>query len=419
MRVRSKLSLIMIVACLLSLFPLSQQASACSRGFAPSLEEEYEGADSIFTGKVTSVEDTYPAGYQKMVHIQPDGESFKGEVQQLIFTRADSDQCGANFQVGESYLFYVHDFTNLYVSVFDNKAVKDASAVIEWLKERANKPPISYTPGFHKVQVNDRGGIGVSFGKHNLGNQHEAVIVDQSVYVPLRIFTDQLGYEGSWSRETKEISLRSDLHAAKVISAAASGAELHNSYATNEATVYYDSIGLTIDGKKQAGFPSTFLYDDELYVPVRAVAERLGMKVGWGDSKSWVYLIPPIEAGKTMALKMKYSVNVGMEGSLEVDQLQGDTITYRAYNGHQPKGYLPEPTTVSFSEMIAEEIGFLKYVPEFYLSDDLQEVKLILEPALVKRLGTDADFRKLVGNKLGSKTSEIPVDRVLRVAFFE
>ena len=116
---------------------------------------------------------------------------------------------------------------------------------------------------------------------------------------------------------------------------------------------------------------------------------------------------------------MRYLNNTGLEGSLEIERLTANEITYRAYHGHLPKGIEVKPETVPFAEMLKEELGYRKYSVQFYLKMDKQDIQLLVSHELLRKIESDASFREKFGAKLGEPTSEIPRNRILTVKDFE
>lgn len=401
-------------------------AAACSRGDAPTPAEEYAAASAVFTGTVTGMEEVVLDGLPAFrVSVEP-GRTYKGDPQTLLLTRTDSDQCGAGFELGQPYLFYGHGVHHKRVTVFDRVPLENAADRIAWLDLRAASAPVRHPPGEAEIEAHYRGGLHFVYGKIGLGERADAFIADGTVYVPLSFFTDVLGYAGSWDPDERTVRLQTGGRAALNPPAHHAPDGEPPGYLPVRETVRYDGVSLEVDGQPLTDAPEPFLHrDGALYVPVRAVAERLGLRVEWMDAWSAVYLLPPFpsapgpDAGETPVLAMKYMIDVGLGGELAVDRLTGEEITYRYYHGHLPEGAVVQPATVPFEEMLAEEIGHRKYVLQLFAVTAEQEIPLLLSPELVRSIETDAGVRGCLGEKLGRPLDPLPEAWTLKTETFD
>lgn len=342
-------------------------AYACSRG--PTTQEaDYLDANAIFSAKVTRVEAVYPT--QKMAIVEP-VDAYKGKAPSFVVTNDDSDQCGAGIEAGGTYLFFAQGWDIPYVSVFDTHAIGTArtSELTQWLAQRMEKT----APSEHETpDVYRRGEIRLMLEQQDLGEIEQAFIADNSVYAPLPIVSELLGGISS--------SVEKQLESAMI----AQG--------------------------------------EESCVPVRLAAESMGYEVGWIEHNSMVVIHTPAEKQKgPMTLEMRFLTNVGLEGHLEVDRLTADKITYRAYHGHMPPGMDVQPETHPFSDLLKEEIGYRKYIPEFYVKMERNDVRLLAAPELIHKIESDSAFREKVGNRLGEPllAEKLPKTRLVTVADFE
>ncbi|WP_456276936.1 hypothetical protein [Bacillus sp. AK128] len=81
---------------------------ACSCVPSPPVEEELERANSVFSGKVLSIEEDTSNEFEPIKVTFQVNEIWKGEntSQISVYTARDSASCGFNFSKDESYLVY-------------------------------------------------------------------------------------------------------------------------------------------------------------------------------------------------------------------------------------------------------------------------------------------------------------------------
>lgn len=339
-------------------------AYACSHG-PTTLEEEFLSASAIFTAKVTDVEAVYPS--QKIVVVEA-LDTFKGKAPSFVVTNDDSDQCGAGIEAGKTYLFYAQGWEIPYVSVFDTHVVgtEQTEELAQWLAERTKGQP--EPAGTEPLAAYRQGKIRLFLNEQDKGLVEKSFITDNTVYVPVSFLKDTFN-------------------------------------------------GSTVDWQNHA---RSINRGDDTLVPLRAAAEHMGYEVEWVDSTSSVILHTPLErrsGSKTLA--MRYIINVGLDGSLEIDRLTANEITYRYYNGHMPEGLEVKPETHPFSDVLKEEIGYRKYIPQFFVKMEQGEVRLLAASDLLHRFESDPSFREKVGAKLGKNIAALPVHRLLTAADFE
>ncbi|NOU88100.1 hypothetical protein GC102_20335 [Paenibacillus sp. LMG 31460] len=379
--------------CLLGLFIsfMTPKAYACSRG-PTTFEEDFLEASAIFTAKVTSVDAVYPS--HKIAVVEPD-KVFKGQSPSFVVTNDDSDQCGAGIEVGETYLFYSQRWDLPYVSVFDTHllSTERAEKLTHWLSDRTEKqqpkPPRTETILAHR-----QGEIRVFFEHHDRGYSKKSFITNNSIYVPASFFSDTLWYSADWNEDKNEIVIDTtnrlefeETNPDDLLSP--------HSGAPTEISAAYNDIKIKVKSETLEEHPEAFVSGDEIFVPLRAIAEKLGYEVEWVDSSSSVILHLPLEqqsGPKTLA--MKYINNTGLE--VEV-----------------------KPETVPFAEMLKDELGYRKYGIQFYLKMDKQDIRLLMSYELLRKIESDASFREKVGAKLGKPMSEIPRNRLLTLKDFE
>ncbi|MGO4269600.1 stalk domain-containing protein [Paenibacillus sp. TAF58] len=417
---RGRIHGLLCMVCLLGLFVgfmfMAPTAYACSRG-PTTFEEDFLEASAIFTAKVTSVDAVYPS--QKAAVVEPD-QVFKGQSPAFIVTNDDSDQCGAGIEVGETYLFYSRGWDLPYVSVFDTQllSTERAEMLTQWLLERTEnqqpKPPRTET-----IPVHRQGEIRIFFEHHDRGYSKKSFITNNSIYVPLSFFNDTLWHSADWNEDKNEIVIDTT-NRLEFEEPDPDDLLTPHSGAPKEISASYKDIKIKVKSETLQEPPEAFVSGDEIFVPLRVVAEKLGYEVEWIDSSSSVILHIPLEkqsGPKTLA--MRYIHNTGLEGKLEIEWLTVNEITYRDYHGLLPKGIEVKPETVPFAEMLKEELGYRKYGIQFYLKMDKQEIRLLVSHELLHKIESDASFREKVGAKLGQPIKRLPNNRILTELDFE
>lgn len=118
----------------------------------------------------------------------------------------------------------------------------------------------------------------------------EPFILDGTTYLPLRAVAGALGLDVGWDDAASTVSLQSG-GAAKT----GSGEPL-SSNRTVHATLNYRDIKITLDGAALVPADASgagvepFILDGTTYLPLRAVANALGLTVGWDNATSTVTL---------------------------------------------------------------------------------------------------------------------------------
>lgn len=406
---------------MLSLGCLTPSAYACSRG-PTSFEEDFLEAQAIFTAKVSKVEAVYP--FQKAAAVEA-AEAYKGQAPSFVVTNDDPDQCGASIEEGKTYLFYSRGVELPYVSVFDTHLLgsERAEELVRLLKQRTERIEPK-PPGEASILAYSKGEIRMFLGKHDRGRPAEAFIANDSVYVPLSFLSDNLPYSAVWDPIAKEVSVgwtnRMELEEPEEDGRGPAAKD-----EPQAVDIRYDNIRVKVkDQTGKASFldgaPEPLFIGEKLYVPLRAVAEKLGLEVEWvGNTASVILHYPFDDRTGSGVLALRYIVNVGLEGKLEVDRLTKDEIVYRAYNGHMEEGAEVKPVAVPFAEMLKMEAGYRQYTAQFYLETGNKEIRLLMSQEAAKKLENDAGFRDKVGAKLGKPLDGLPAARVLHVDDFE
>jgi len=112
MFMRNKLLITAVLCMVFSLLSLSiglSKSYACDCVKPPSVEDELERSQAVFSGKVLEVNEMNK-GYMKKRVLLEVTETWKGisESQVIITTGSGGGDCGYEFQVGEEYLVYAH-----------------------------------------------------------------------------------------------------------------------------------------------------------------------------------------------------------------------------------------------------------------------------------------------------------------------
>ncbi|MEC0144187.1 stalk domain-containing protein [Paenibacillus alginolyticus] len=256
-------------------------AYACSRG-PTTFEEDFLEASAIFTAKVTSVDAVYPS--QKAAVVEPD-TVFKGRSPAFVLTNDDSDQCGAGIEVGKTYLFYTHGWDLPYVSVFDThlSGTERAEELTHWLSDRTEKqqplPPHTETIFAHR-----QGEIRVFFEHHDRGYSKKSFIMNNSIYVPRSFFNDTLWHSADWNEDKNEIVIDTtnrlefeELDSDDLLAP--------HKGAPNEISAAYKDIKIKVKNETLQEHPEAFVSGDEIFVPLRIIAEKLGFEIEWIDSR--------------------------------------------------------------------------------------------------------------------------------------
>ena len=122
------------------------------------------------------------------------------------------------------------------------------------------------------------------------GNYTEPFIFDGTTYLPVRGVASALGLNVTWDDATSTAELTSGGKLAENASPAA-GTE-----GTQTKTATYRDIKITIDGNEispkdaNGNIVEPFIIDGTTYLPVRAIAEALGLSVAWEDQTNTVVL---------------------------------------------------------------------------------------------------------------------------------
>ena len=125
------------------------------------------------------------------------------------------------------------------------------------------------------------------------GKSTEPFIINGTTYLPVRALAGALGLEVEWDGETNTITLTSGAAVSM-----GSGQAEHTKQIVN-ADVYYKDVTIWLDGVKLIPTDVTgkavepFLMGGSTYLPLRAVASALGLKVGWDETTNTITLDTP------------------------------------------------------------------------------------------------------------------------------
>jgi Copper amine oxidase N-terminal domain len=389
----------LLIAVFLSglLLPVST-AQACSKGYETSLEEDYLIANSIFSGTVEKVEEVYLRGPVKQIKFKID-EVFKGTAETIVLTAIDSDQCGSRAEPGEKYLIYANNYENHFsTNVFNTFNWEDASDRVKWLNKRKVELPIEHVPAHKIILISRQNTIQVMLDGKPIEEGNTALIYNNSTYIPISFF-ENLGYDVKWKRGN-------EYQDAVVTNIAANA---------NQISAEFANIRVWIEDKEVTSSPEAFLIGKTVYVPIRSLAESVGLKVTWWNYKSTINLEsqPLFKEGDKPKLTMKLSVNFGMEADYLVDKLTGSHITTRYYNYQHKSEPDKESQTAKFDDMIREEDGIPINIIRLFLTTENREVELKISKELIEQIMSKPSTRELLGTRLGKPLSVIPEDLVL------
>jgi len=137
---------------------------------------------------------------------------------------------------------------------------------------------------------------------------------------------------------------------------------------TREATLHYRDIRITLDGEELVPVDANgnevepFIMDGTTYLPVRAVAEALGLEVGWDPVTGTVELTqPPVTAehlgeGRTLP-----------EGTREYIQEESEYLSRILFRAAEPL------YDVKLYAMEFQTDGYVKQEPELHSFGDVAE----------------------------------------------
>ncbi|MGN0183098.1 MAG: stalk domain-containing protein [Candidatus Ornithomonoglobus sp.] len=124
------------------------------------------------------------------------------------------------------------------------------------------------------------------------GKYTEPFISEGTTYLPLRAIADMLGIDVRWDDDTSSVYLDSEVNKHEN-----SVSRIDSTPHRETVTIYYRNIHIFIDGNitvlttQQGDAIEPFIYDGTTYLPVRAVAQLLGLTVDWNDEEKAIYLI--------------------------------------------------------------------------------------------------------------------------------
>jgi hypothetical protein len=167
--------------------------------------------------------------------------------------------------------------------------------------------------------------------------------------------------------------------------------------------VEYQNIHFIINGTKYQSNEEPFILHKQVYLPLRALAEKLGLEVFWAHDLIDVDHPFPITE-KPPVLEMKFSVNFGMEADYIVDALTNTSVTYRYFDYQHENKPKTKQQTSPFETMIktVEGQGFPANRIRLFLKEASQEVELKISENLMKAIESDPSYRQKLGSLLGN-----------------
>lgn len=108
------------------------------------------------------------------------------------------------------------------------------------------------------------------------------VIVKDRTMVPVRVISEELGRDVSWQAVQRQVVITTP--------GINSGLPPVSTPAAKGVRIFIDGVEIKADGE-----PEPFIYKDRTMVPLRIIAEGLGMKVDWDpDNRRVIITMPPV-----------------------------------------------------------------------------------------------------------------------------
>ncbi|MGD9676742.1 MAG: cell wall hydrolase [Vulcanibacillus sp.] len=198
----------------------------------------------------------------------------------------------------------------------------------------------------------------------------EAVLVDGRTYIPVRAFTELLGYQVSWDSKLKEATVTDYINTFKFYIDS-------KKVNFNESTLYMDSRALIINGRT--------------YAPVRFVTEIFGYKVFWDSNTSTVNIneIPSyiVEEGDTLFL-ISEKLGIGIDSLMSWNQLNSDIINVgdKLYLEKAELNALDELKTNAVINYTDEELDWLAKIIYTEARDEPYEGLVAVGAVVVNRV---------------------------------
>lgn len=139
--------------------------------------------------------------------------------------------------------------------------------------------------------------------------------MNDSTYLPVRAIANALGLTAEWEDATSTVILRSGARRA------AEGTPQRSSRREN-VTITYRDIKINVDGElitprdSEGKVVEPFIMNDSTYLPLRAVANALGLEVGWDDAASAAHLNTPggVKPDPNAVWRLAKSSSIGYGG---------------------------------------------------------------------------------------------------------
>ncbi|MFS0724106.1 stalk domain-containing protein [Paenibacillus sp. 1P07SE] len=302
------MSAMMAAAFVVSLVLLPKPADACSCMPSPGPAEEMERQEFVFSGEVVEIEEpavVESSGDPVTVHFEVD-TVWKGEIgaQTQVWTAYSSATCGFHFEVGQQYIVYgtIDEEGGQHVGLCSrtaplDQAAEDLSILGEGVKPgddegeadpvEAEEPTVeAEEPAEPGVEVEepaveqpvpvDASGISIVLEGERLVLDVPPFLHNGVTYVPVRAAEAIDGIEiGAWDSETKSVTIRHESGAVLTLRASSS--------------LSSDVQALSL----AEGEP--VLVDGRIMVPVRFIAESLGLSVSWDGASKTVSIQRPVQ----------------------------------------------------------------------------------------------------------------------------
>ena len=240
-------------------------------------------------------------------------------------------------------------------------AQADGSEIFNLNADAATHEPVPITTTTRQADLLFRNiGIFLNTGYINLrdaeGNTVEPFIIGGTTYLPVRALANALGLGVSWVDHTSTIMLTSNYRPPAIGGPPWRDLSDVPPSTTRRATLLFRDITIMLDGQvitprdADGNIVEPFIIDGTTYLPLRALADALGLGVGWVDATSTVLLgrdgqvptplTPPVQQPTrtlvgtwTLFGEPYYTFNYGGRGIMNPGSEFAMNIGWTAQNG--------------------------------------------------------------------------------------
>ncbi|MGM9606912.1 MAG: stalk domain-containing protein [Oscillospiraceae bacterium] len=165
------------------------------------------------------------------------------------------------------------------------------------------------------------------------------LILDGTVYLPVRAVSETLNYDVAWDDATSTITISAKTEAAEASKPVQSAAAPKSG--TVEATLCYRDIGIVVNGKRVTLTEEPFAIDGTTYLPLKTLTSILGCEINWDSAANTVSIVSAentvLKAGAgigKMVFPQEYFENVKEDGSISYeDGFNGTVHTFQGAKG--------------------------------------------------------------------------------------